>query len=141
MGFSKGGVMGGLANLVPSPQLYTMKKMYQRGESICCGGQVFDQKAYGCCVNVHYLLRTQFCCDRKVIEKKSNLTTSKCCGDKEKTLYDEETDICCNGKVYQKHYGSRTRCCAKKIYDAKQNGCCNGKSPGLICYDFGNDDY
>lgn len=103
------------------------QKMYQRGESICCGGQVFDQNAYGCCLNVHYLLRTQFCCDRKVIEKKSNLTTNKCCGDRKKTLYDEATDICCNRKVYQKHYGSRTRCCAKKVYDAKQNGCCNGK--------------
>ena len=135
---------------------------YHESHEICCDGQTFPKITFNkCCYNPlghaipynssnhlccdgnlhHGAISTHLCCSGRSIPKPEPNAASPhydCCGT---DIYDTITQICCNGKIYEKiqydaccfsadqpYHSSVSTCCCDKIHDKHRfDGCCAGR--------------
>ena len=120
----------------------------------CCGAQLFTGVKRGCCPRADgtfdsFDREEQACCQGKLQPKRD---TNRCCGtvafNKHKAIcpipgllvpipektklcrlksYYPNDEICCNGRILNKTFGEKTRCCDDEVYNYIKDCCCNNR--------------
>ena len=135
---------------------------YHGSHEICCDGQKFPKIRFNkCCYSplghaIPYNSSNHLCCDGNLHH--GTTSTHLCCGGKsvpkpepnaasphydccETNIYDTITQLCCNGKIYEKikydaccfsadrpYHTAEFTCCCDKIYDKNRfDGCLRWK--------------
>nr|CAB3262968.1 uncharacterized protein LOC100185953 [Phallusia mammillata] len=112
----------------------------------CCGSTVYpnpnDSDQVACCGNGPYDKKTGLCCSgtNMTVPEGIHISKAKCCD--VTGVYNEDTQVCCLGQIFDKTNRWTSRCCGAVMYQTDEQLCCEGdgfQEPMLHDFEFGID--
>lgn len=111
--------------------------VYDSSTEICCGGTTYST-TFQCCNNMYpFNALTEVCCI-DTVQPLHGAGTTECCArtsydtgcstcvnDTVVQVFDENTELCCDGNIQPKLY-TYSCCCGQQVFDAETKVCCDG---------------